>query len=63
MIGKHIDAIALLVIAFGLLAVSRASELRRVREAQSTQIGIHSALNQTDACPLTEMLIPHFRFR
>ncbi len=63
MLGKHIDAIALLVIALGLLVVSRASELRRVHEAQSAEIRIHNALSHTDACPLTEMLIPHFRFR
>ncbi|MGA2595609.1 MAG: hypothetical protein ABSH09_01225 [Bryobacteraceae bacterium] len=61
MLGKHIDAIALVVIALGLLVFSRASELRQLRAAQNSQIRIHNALNQTDACPLTEMLIPHFR--
>jgi hypothetical protein len=63
MFGKHIDAIALVVIALGLLVFSRASELRRIREAQGNQVGIHNAMNQTGVCPLTEMLIPHFRFR
>jgi len=63
MFGKHIDAIALVVIALGLLLVSKASGMRRVHEAQSAEIRIHNALSQTDTCPLTEMLIPHFRFR
>ncbi len=63
MLSKHVDAIALLVIVLGLLVFSKAPEFRIVRDAQGAPIRIQNALNRLDPCPLSEALIPHFRFR
>lgn len=56
MLSKHIDVIALLVIVAGLLAFSKAPELRFVPEVNAAGIGIQNKIDRLRPCPLSEAL-------
>jgi hypothetical protein len=60
MLTKHIDVIALLVIGLGLLAFSKASELRLVPEVHAAGFQVQNAVHSNPVCPL-DALIARFR--
>jgi len=60
MLSKHIDVIALLVIVAGLLAFSKAPELRFVPKVNAAGIRIHNAIERVGPCPLSHALIPRW---
>jgi hypothetical protein len=54
--SKHIDVVALLLIALAMLVFSKAPELHFAPSARMTQIRVHNALTRTDVCPLSAVL-------
>ena len=56
MLSKHIDAIALAVIALALVAFSNAPQLTFARDLQSPEIRIQNAVGHTRVCPLNAFL-------
>lgn len=54
--SKHIDVVALLLIALVMLVFSKAPEFRTAPGAKMTQIRIHNALSRVNICPLSAAL-------
>ena len=54
--SKHIDVVALLLIALAMLVFSKAPELRTAPVARMTQIRVHNALSRVNVCPLSAAL-------
>jgi len=54
--SKHIDVVALLLIALAMLVFSKAPELRFAREAGTAQIRVHNAVSRANVCPLSAAL-------
>jgi hypothetical protein len=54
--SKHIDVVALLLIALAMLVFSRAPEFRSAPGARTTQIRVHNALSRVNVCPLSAAL-------
>ena len=60
MFSRHIDAIALAVIALAIMVFSRPPEFRFVH-AEASTFGMHDAVGRFNACPFTSVHIPRFR--
>ena len=54
--SKHIDVVALLLIALVMLVFSKAPELRFAREARTAQIRVLNATGRMNVCPLSAAL-------
>jgi hypothetical protein len=54
--SKHIDVVALLLIALAMIGFSKAPELRFARDAGTAQIRVHNALSRVNVCPLSAAL-------
>lgn len=61
MLEKHVDVVALLVIALGLLAFSKPPEPRFFRDVKTAGVRVRNALGRTDVCPLSGAVIPRVR--
>jgi hypothetical protein len=62
MLGKHIDAIALVVIALALLAFANRPQPLILGEVHAEGIRVQNIAGHTDAaCPLTRIFARRFR--